>query len=1476
MQTYLPLVLLVSSAIILLLPLRRQLYFLSRRRHGQSIPFGGLDNLRESENSDNISTFENDGDDFDTPIYRLNTNEPDDNDGTDDAELVLHIDAENPIAPQIDTEGEVVDDDKREVEIVFLRPRGTRARAAFEQSLLFLLIALHTIIFIVLVVYTPAETPVNLKFIQILTVAYWVYATVLAVCKSARFLTDVPPSFWMHGIVLYFTQWLISIVGVFSLVGETPVLLKIVTYMDCLLCTALWGLALASPLRRIPAYIETAPNSQPNPEAYVSLFSILTMAWMYPLLTTGLKRRIAMSDIWDIPSVVRVKVLVREFAQLGNRGSLVRKLASFIYVDLLFSWLWTTLETFGAFYPALMIKSILSLMESPEPIPLHIKGMLTFALFFLPLFRSAAGLRSNWGFRLLSMRVRQLLCGEIYNKALYRKIGAFKSKQNDADKPELGEDEEEGEEAEAKRDVTNGRIINLMALDSTMVSDALQYAKQLVKVVMILITATVLLFLTIGSTAFVTIGTIFSIVPANYYLGKLFHLTQRLLMKANDERIEKTNEVLQSIKIIKYFGRYYLLDVMTNNTDCILLAWESRFASSIGKIREKELKKVLLKYYLWSTAGKYYHISSHRLTLNRYISGVTFYGFTPIVTLTTFGYYTMIAKKELTATVAFTTIALVTQLQAPMDILIDVLVQVVQCRVSLGRVSRFLLEPGTDKYSQLKSPTSPDHPTIGFVNATLSWGNGEEESDFKLKDLNLDFKVGDLSVIIGPTGCGKTSLLMALLGEMTLMEGEVYLPHREGLSRPRVDPSTGFAESIAYCAQQPWLRNDSIKNNILFDSPYDERRYRACVHACALLRDFEILEYGDQTPIGEKGIAMSGGQKQRIALARALYSPARHLVLDDCLSAVDSHSAQWIYEKCILGPMMQSRTCILVSHNVALTLMGADFVVVMDTGAVKVSGSPQEVYASGALGSDEALQQTISENTSRATSRAASRATSSANLVEIAQRAAPSTAAAENDPASDPLIFEEPANVPEEEALEDQMLLKSIQAPPQDEDQEQGSVSRDIYKLYLRAMGTWKFWSAVLLIHLGQQLSQLGQTYWLRQWTNQLPSEKTEDVRATRTGSNGYSPGRFVLVYGLIALSYIFFSTVRPLVVFTGGVHASRQIFNSLLNSILHAVPRFFDVTPVGRILNRFSNDVERLDNGVGPSVYGIVYTTMTLFFVVSTISILFPPLLIGVAVIAAAYGTMAVLYLATGREVKRHNSTNRSPVFQHFGETLAGLSTIRAFGYEKAFLNKNEDVLDYYMRAHYVFYGISNWLFYYADLIGGMLLAIVGTYLLLFQARSIDPGLAGLCLTYATNFSGVATWFVNAYGNIEMDMNSVERINSYLKTEQEAAEIIEDNRPPENWPDKGAIEVENLSLRYAPELPKVIDGVSFNIQPRWKVGVVGRTGAGKSTIAAAFFRFLEADTGRISIDGIDIAKIGLKDLRSGLTIIPQGECRNS
>jgi ABC-type multidrug transport system fused ATPase/permease subunit len=891
-----------------------------------------------------------------------------------------------------------------------------------------------------------------------------------------------------------------------------------------------------------------------------------------------------------------------------------------------------------------------------------------------------------------------------------------------------------------------------------------------------------------------------------------------------------------------------------------------------------------------------------------------------LITFGSFYVYTRVEKKDLLPSVAFTSLSLFMILRVPLDQISDMLASIMASKASVDRVEEYLKEPETEKYNQLNLKFTDDgEPVIGFEKATFSWGlKGDAETDsFRLIDLSVDFQPGRFNLIVGPTGAGKTSMLMALLGEMSLLEGNVYLPGSKSREDLKPNPRTGLIESTAYCAQQAWLVNASIKENILFASEFNEKRYNDVLEACALQRDLEIFDGKDETLVGEKGVTLSGGQKQRISLARALYSNSRHLLLDDVLSAVDSHTAKWIFEKAILGPLMNNRSVILITHNVSLALPHADFAVVLDNGRVVARGTPQEVLKSGKLQDDVASSLVISKNHSRAGSTVPSHG-------DLTALAANGNATEEADGQT------KPANKAE---VHVQVETKSV-----------GSVSMSVYLIYFAAMGSWIFWLFALSTFVGGQLISVATNVWLREWANAYARKASSTYQRSLPGGVGdglklqlpasgmskifeavqfqspifanssvfidraplgfpgassfgapapsfhFGTSPFALsdatlgalsteekvddmyylgVYALLGVIVMVNTFLRDILIFYGSITASKRIHTRLLESVMHAKFRFFDSTPLGQIMNRFSKDLESVDQQITGSAIGFFYCVLSVLAVVILISVITPGFIVAGLFISIMYFLIGTLYINSSRDLKRLESVNRSPLYQQFGETLVGMTTIRAYCDERRFVRENLNRINVQNRPFIFLWAANRWLAFRVDVVGSLVSFFSGLFVVV-NAGKIDPGAAGLSLSYALTYTGNILWLVRLYANNEQNMNAMERIKEYMEVEVEAPQIVEENRPPKSWPSKGAISFINYSTRYRTDFDLVLTKLNFKVLAGEKVGVVGRTGAGKSSMALALFRALEADEGQILVDDVDIAAIGLQDLREKIVMVPQ------
>ncbi|KAL1887351.1 Transporter of the ATP-binding cassette (ABC) [Ceratocystis pirilliformis] len=1317
----------------------------------------------------------------------------------------------------------------------------------------------------------------------------WSYVLILASLRL--FLGNSKwrvPHLWNHTAAIYGCLWIIQLVLFRSaLVHPIGLVERNISIIQLILSSLLWGIALTERKGNKTVVLEWEDGIEPSREPLASLLSLATFGWVDAIVWQGYNKTMEMDMVWNLLPKDKAAAIISNYRSLKKTSTLAFHLLKYFKGMLLYQCLMAALSGALTFVPTLLLRAIVQYIEQPTITPKNVVWLYVILLPTVDFVRSFADGMALWIGRKICIRIRAIMVGEIYAKALRRKAasGNEKSLGEDKKKAKNNGDSDDGIVARAKRalglgkkkddsdseaDADNddkngndeqanlGTIINLMSVDSFKVAEITAYLHFLCAAAPVQLTlAIVLLWQVMGRSSIPGFVVMVILLPVNYTLALGFSTTSKKIMGATDKRIGITNEILQNIRIIKYF------------------AWERRFGAMVDEKREKEIRALRSRYILWSIA-------------------VVIWNSVPVlITFFTFVSYTLIEKKPLLPSTAFTAMSLFMLLRIPLDQFGDMIAHVQETKVSIDRIEEFLMEEETEKYDQLGEDNVDDdgNKIIGIRDATFIWGgkNAVREDGsmaFRLLDINVDFQIGKLNIIAGPTGAGKSSLLMALLGEMTIIKGCVYCPGGRSREDVRVDPETGLANTLAYAAQSPWLVNATIKENILFSAPFDEDRYKAVVVACALERDFNILDDGDETLVGEKGISLSGGQKQRISVARALYSNSQHVILDDCLSAVDSHTAQWIFANCIRGPLMHGRTCIMVTHNTQLCVPASDFVVVLENGRIVSQGSPDDVIGSGKLGEEIQRSKGVSREISRLPSRVPSSVGSASN--ETAVEGSPD------------------GTSPDATSKKD--VTKKFKRSAMEENKAVGSVKWSVLILYLKSMGSWWFWVVALAVFWLQQLSTVASSIWVREWSNQYVPEKdnlstmginaqgsqvqagvSSSIFAASTSaylapqtwlavasSNGTNPEApsvnatyYITVLAIIGLVGAFAAFMRDIWVFYGSLTASRSIHSRLIESVTRAKFKFFDVTPLGQIMNRFSKDLEAVDQEIAPIALSVAGCALGIIITIVLIATITPLFLVAAFFITLLFLGVGILYISASRDLKRLESVQRSPLFQQFGETLSGMTTIRAYGDERRFIRENLAKINAQSRPFIYLWACNRWLALRSDLLGDLVSFSAGVFIVLSLGK-IDPGAAGISLSYAISFTENILWLVRLYAMNEQNMNSVERIQEYIDVEQEAPAVIEDSRPPHNWPSQGSVEFIDYTTSYREDLDPVLRNVSFKIEPRQKVGIVGRTGAGKSSLALALFRALEAETGKIVVDGVDISKIGLEDLRSNITIVPQ------
>ncbi|KAF5194274.1 Abc transporter c family member 2-like [Thalictrum thalictroides] len=786
-----------------------------------------------------------------------------------------------------------------------------------------------------------------------------------------------------------------------------------------------------------------------------------------------------------------------------------------------------------------------------------------------------------------------------------------------------------------------------------------------------------------------------------------------------------------------------------------------------------------------------------------------------VVTVISFGMFTLLGG-DLTPARAFTSLSLFAVLRFPLFMLPNLITQVVNANVSLKRLEELFLTE--ERILMPNPPLEPGSPAISIKNGHFSWDSKAEQPT--LSNINLEIPVGSLVAVVGSTGEGKTSLVSAMLGELP----------------PMTDASVDLRGTVAYVPQVSWIFNATVRDNILFGSNFEAARYEKAVEVTALHHDLELLPGGDLTEIGERGVNISGGQKQRVSMARAVYSNSDVYIFDDPLSALDAHVGRQVFDKCIKEEL-QGKTRVLVTNQLHF-LPQVDRILLVHEGMIKEEGTFEELTNNGVF------FQKLMENAGKMEEH-----------VEENVEGVNDNKKTENRVANGEL------NGVSKDATSKKKGKESKSVLVKQEERETGVVSVNVLKRYTNALGG--LWVVLILLscYILTEVLRVCSSTWLSAWTDQS-TPKT------------HGPGFYNLVYALLSFGMVMVTLTNSYWLITSSLYAAKRLHDAMLHSILRAPMVFFQTNPLGRIINRFAKDLGDIDRNVAVFVnmflgqVSQLFSTFVLIGIVSTTSLwAIMPLLI---LFYAAY----LYYQSTAREVKRLDSISRSPVYAQFGEALNGLSTIRAYKAYDRMAKINGKSMDNNVRFTLVNMSANRWLGIRLETLGGLMIWLTATFAVMQNQRADDQvafaSTMGLLLSYTLNITNLLTAVLRLASLAENSLNAVERAGTYIELPSEAPGVIESNRPPPGWPSSGLIQFENVVLRYRPELPPVLHGLSFTVSPSEKVGIVGRTGAGKSSMLNALFRIVELERGRIMIDGCNISEFGLIDLRKVLGIIPQ------
>ncbi|CAG9854730.1 unnamed protein product [Phyllotreta striolata] len=963
----------------------------------------------------------------------------------------------------------------------------------------------------------------------------------------------------------------------------------------------------------------------------------------------------------------------------------------------------------------------------------------------------------------------------------------------------------------AVAETTIGQMVNLLSNDVGRFDYAVYFAHNLYIGPIETTLVMYLLYTGVGWTALSGAVLLLLSIPVQSWLGKKTSQYRLQTALRTDERIRLMNEIIAGIQVIKMY------------------TWEYPFAKLVEFVRTKEMEYIhyisLIRAILMSCI----------LTLNRCAIAICILVF-------------VLTNHPLTAAYAYTVTSYYRLLNNVTNFFPTAVSQAAEIYISIKRIQTFLcydeiqLEPkittsllSEHMYLLPGSPNLPDANNVPSANSPFAEMNIKEMissiriknasakwlkcvPDNNLDNITVDVKAGNMIAVVGPVGSGKTTLLYIIMKELELVDGSVSV---DGV--------------VSYASQEPWLFGGSVRQNILFGQKFDQTKYDEVVRVCALQRDFALFPHGDRTSVGERGDALSGGQRARINLARAVYKEADIYLLDDPLSAVDAHVGKQLFDDCICD-YLGSKCVVLITHQLQY-LKKVKRILLLNDGKIQAAGSYSDLRRANTdyckLLTDVDEEEEVVRQRSR---------------ISVAR----------DEPTS---------NFTMQEMRKEEMRT--------------GKISRKVYGNYIRAGGSAFTGIGLIFAFILSQILESCSEYYVTIWVNiqQMEARANNSQKSQPTNwksqsvpykdrwfSSIFNSDLVSLYYGILVFMLVVIVLCRSLAFFSWCLEASTKLHSRMFNNIIYGPMRFFHTNPSGRILNRFSKDIGTLDESLPMALLdtiqiGIYVAAITLVIGSLTIWIIVPTVFI-----AILFYLMKIVFVRTSRDIKRIESVTRSPIFTHIAASLQGLTTIRAFKAQEIVKKEFDNYQNINSAAFFLYVAANRTFGFWLDFVCIIYIALVFITLIFIKSETFG-GNIGLALTQTTALTGMFQWGMRQWSEFENQMTSVERVEEYANMKREVDD--EAKEPEETWPEKGRVEFRNVTLRYSPEEPRVLKDVNFTAEPNEKVGIVGRTGAGKSSLIQALFRLAPIE-GAILIDGIDTKTMPLNRVRSNISIIPQ------